>query len=293
MTIKNLKPKHMKTTKNKSCVLFLILSTFGINLLAQGYGEIRGIIKDTELDRVPFATIKILQGNYLVGGTQADEEGNYHYKPLNPGIYELLVIEPGHLSQPVNKINVVPNQATYVDVTMQLNVLGTVTVTAPPVDYSRSGVEKTMFSFVSLDAKELNQLAGYSTGNIQGALELMSSDVIASPDGSVHFRGSRGDASGYFVDGVRTLNASNIPGLSIQNITVFSGGVPASYGDVTSGAILITTKGYFSGLRDKNIRINEQQERLREDKKQKKALEEEKARKLEIDAEKNKVKKES
>jgi hypothetical protein len=255
---------------------------------AQGFGEIRGLIKDDALEPVPFATVKILQGNLLIGGTQSDMDGKYHYKPLNPGVYEMIVIEAGHQTQPVNKISIVPNEATYVDVKMKINSLGTVEVIAPPVDYTKTGVDKSMFSMTSIDSKDLNRMAGYNRGEIKNALEMITTDAVATPDGEVHFRGSRGDASGYFVDGVRTLGPVTIPGLAIENITVFSGGVPAAYGDVTSGVVVITTKSYFSGMRDKNIRVAEQKEKIREAKREKKALADEIDRKKEIEAEKEK-----
>jgi hypothetical protein len=279
----------MKTTK-KSIVLMAALLLLGISNFAQGYGEIRGIIKDTELEPVPFAKIKVVQGNLLIGGTQADDEGRYHYKPLNPGIYEIVVMDPGHQTQPVNKINVKPNEATYVDVKLAVNSFSTIEVIAAAIDYAQTGVDKTMFTMVSIDARELNRMAGYTPGDVKNSLELVTSDAINTGDGEVHFRGSRGDANGYFVDGVRTLKPITIPGLSIDNLTVFSGGVPASYGDVTSGVVIITTKSYFSGIRDKNMRISAQREREAEVNAKKKAEMDEENRKKEIEAEKLKEK---
>lgn len=272
----------------KQGLLALYVVCSGMVLNAQGFGEIRGIIKNTQLEVVPFAVVKILQGTQLIGGAVADENGQYHYKPLVPGSYELLVMDPGHQTQPVNKIKVVPNGATYVDVKLTPNTLETVNVVAKPIDYAPQGVDKTMFSMISLDAKDLNVNAGYTRGDIKGALQTLVSDVVQTPDGEVHFRGSRGDASAYFIDGVRCLNASTIPGLGIENLTVFSGGVPAMYGDVTSGLVIITTKSYFSGIRDKNIRLAEQRERQAQAKAQQKAEEEEAKRAKEIEAEKAK-----
>jgi len=273
--------------KTVLCAIFAVI-TFVSS--AQSIGEIRGIIKDTDLQPVPFATVKILQGKSLIGGTQTDIDGRYNYKPLVPGTYELLIMEPGHQTQPVNKIKVIPNEATYVDVKLTVNTLATVTVMAKPVDYTRSGVDKTMFNQVTMDAEELNRSASYSRGDIKGALESVTSDVISTGDGEVHFRGARSDASGYFVDGVRTLNAGIIPGLSIENLSVFPGGVPAMYGDLSSGVVMITTMGYFSGLREKNVRLSAQKEAKEQEKVDKKAKEDEDRRLKEIDEEKAKEK---
>jgi hypothetical protein len=234
--------------------------------------------------------VKILQANQLIGGSQTDENGRYSYKPLNPGTYEILVLDPGHATQPVNKIKVKANEATYVDVKLSPNTFTAVEVRAKAIDYTHTGVDITMFNQVSMDVEELNHNAGYTKGDIKGALESVTSDVIQSPNGEVHFRGSRGDASGYFVDGVRTIGTTNVPGLALENLSVFPGGVPAMYGDLTSGAVIITTKGYFSGLREKNVRRTAYFERKEEERASQKAKEEEENRAKEIEAEKAKEK---
>jgi hypothetical protein len=142
-----------------------------------------------------------------------------------------------------------------------------------------------MYIMKSIDSKELMQIAGYNSGNIQDVLKYTTSEVIET-GGEVHVRGARGEATGYFVDGVRTLGATNVPGLCVENLTFFSGGVPAMYGDLTSGAVIVTTKSYFTGIRDKEMRNRA----MRESREEKKALEkaklEEEKRKKEIEKEK-------
>lgn len=252
-----------------------------------GYGEIRGIIKDMQdLQPVPYATVKITQGDYLVGGTTTDENGKYKYKPLTPGTYEIYVSEAGHQTQPVHKIAVTPNEATYVDVKLASNTFSEIVVEAKAYDYSKSGVDKTMYTMVSVDAKDLLKNASFNAGDIKGSLAVLKSDVIEGSDGEVHVRGSRGDATAYFVDGVRTISPNTIPNLSIENLTFFSGGVPAMYGDLTSGAVIVTTKSYFSGIRDKNIRVAQVREKIKEEKALQKAKEDEEKRLKEIQEEK-------
>ncbi len=279
----------MKTLNLKTAFICLLFVAFGLNSNAQGYGEIRGIIKSTDLEPVPFATVKILQGKILIGGTQTDIEGKYKYKPLDPGTYDIVIMDPGHQTQPVNKIKVVPNEATYVDVKLTANVIGDVIVTAKPYDYTHSGVDNNMYSMKSVDATELMQMAGSSRGEIKGALTSMTSDVIET-NGELHFRGTRGDATGYFIDGVRTLGGSTVPGMCIENLTVFSGGVPAMYGDVMGGVVIITTKSYFSGIRAKNMRNIAYQEKIAEKKRIEKAQKDEEKRLKEIEEEKLKEK---
>jgi hypothetical protein len=239
-------------------ILIILGITNITHLKAQdAYGEIRGKIKDNMGQPVAFAVIKILQGDHLVGGATADEDGNYICKPLAPGYYEMMVMEPGHLTQPVRKIVVTPSEATYLDVKMKIREFEGITVVAEAVDYTQSGVDKSMFVFKSIPAKELNVNASYTSGNVKGALEGLSSEVVATNNGEIHIRGSRDGASGFYVDGVKTFGQTSLPGAAIENLTFFTGGVPAMYGDLSTGAVMITTKGYFSGMREKNIMLQE------------------------------------
>jgi hypothetical protein len=277
--------KHV-TIKTAS-IVFILFLLHSINIKAQdAYGEIRGIIKDEDLKTIPYATIKITQAGVLVGGTQTDDKGRYKYKPLSAGLYEMTVMEAEHQTLQVSKIKVIPNQATYVDLKLSVNTLTTVTVTAKKIDYTQSGVEKTMYSMQSISAEELMQNASVSRGDIKNAVVAVSSDVVQSANGDIHVRGARPDATAYYIDGNKTLSANQIPGLAIENLTFFSGGVPAMYGDLTSGAIIVTTKSYFSGLREKNMRNTAYREKIQEKKDAEKAKKDEETRKKEIEEEK-------
>lgn len=243
----------MKTLhlKNQLSILLLFISLTGFS---QSYGEIRGYITNEGKEPITFATVKILQGNLLVGGTVTDENGRYQYKPLDPGTYNIVVLESGHITQPVNNIKVKPNDATYVDVTLKINLLIEIEVVAEPIDYTGTGVDITIFHTASLDATELQRNSGATRGDMKSVLGTMSSDILSTGNGELHFRGARDGASGFYVDGVRTLNLNNVPALSVENISVFTGGVPAMYGDLSSGVVMITTKSYFSAQRENNIR---------------------------------------
>jgi hypothetical protein len=266
----------MKTLKLNLLALMMIIGQF---LAAQqSYGEIRGILKNDLKEMVPFATVKIMQGGALIGGTQSDIEGNYHFKPLEPGKYDVVVMEAGHKAKQISGVKVIPNEPTYLNIKLQSNTLGTVEVvgTIQKEDYTQSGCNTSMFSMVSLDATELMQNASFDHANLMTAVTAVSSDVIETPDGGYHFRGSRSDANAVYMDGVKLLDMGGVPGLSIENMTVFSGGVPAMYGDVTVGVIVVTSKSYFSGIREKNMR-NQRLKEQRAAKEERRKEEEEKA----------------
>jgi hypothetical protein len=49
----------------------------------------------------------------------------------------------------------------------------------------------------------------------------------------------------YIVDGVKCSDVFNVPSVAISKMMVFTGGLPAKYGDTMGGAIVVETKGYF------------------------------------------------
>lgn len=279
----------MKTLNTYLTGLLFAAISFTHPLQAQqAFGEIRGLVKNTDLETVPFATVKILQGDQLIGGTITDEKGLYKFKPLNPGSYEVMIMEASHNTKKISKVKVIPGDATYLDVKLSPNTLDMVIVQAE--EYTPPAIDRTMYQFESISGKELSETAGWTNGDVMSAVPLLVSDVVVDGSGGLHFRGARGDASSSYIDGVKTYADNIIPGLAIDNLTIFTGGVPAMYGDMMGGAVIVTTKSYFSGMRDKNLRIAEQRERRAEEKRQKQAQLDEDNRQKEIEAEKAKEK---
>jgi len=73
----------------------------------------------------------------------------------------------------------------------------------------------------------------------------MTTDIQRTTDGDLIIRGSRPGDVVYFVDGVKTESLGTVPGSSIGGVTVYTGGIPAKYGDTTGGVIILETKSYF------------------------------------------------
>ena len=64
----------------------------------------------------------------------------------------------------------------------------------------------------------------------------------ADEGSSLNVRGSRSDATDYYVDGIK-VRGSALPQSAIEQITVMNSGLSAMYGDATGGIISITSKG--------------------------------------------------
>src|SRR5688572_9425202 len=79
------------------------------------------------------------------------------------------------------------------------------------------------------------------TKNIN-ALAATTAGLSSIDGGDISIRGSRSNATDYYLDGIR-VNASLIPQSEIEQLQVITGGIEARYGDVTGGLISLTSKG--------------------------------------------------
>lgn len=82
--------------------------------------------------------------------------------------------------------------------------------------------------------------------DLKSLITSMSSNVQQTADGSLVIRGARKGDMIYMVDGVKVRgDAGQIPSVSIGYMQVYTGGLPAKYGDTLGGVVVIESKSYF------------------------------------------------
>jgi hypothetical protein len=269
----------MKNFNQTVITCLLVMGSF--NVFSQSsMGAVKGQILNNDHEPVIGATVKILQGGYLIGGTDTDDKGMYTYKPLNAGNYDILISSVETQTKRITDVRVSSEKTTYVDATVNTNTLEGVDVVA----HIKPVIDKTFMDIKEISAEEFLHMA-VDRGNIVDAVINISSEATQGSDGELHVRGGRGDATAYIVDGVKSPNITGVAALAVENVAVITGGIPAQYGDISSGVIVVTTKDYFSGIQDAHMRNNyiiENKERI---KREKDALQKEKQRKKEIEEE--------
>jgi outer membrane receptor protein involved in Fe transport len=59
-------------------------------------------------------------------------------------------------------------------------------------------------------------------------------------------RGARPTSTQFITDGMKSRTGDiGIPGIAVGSVKVYTSGIPAEYGDVTGGVIVVETKSYF------------------------------------------------
>jgi hypothetical protein len=234
-----------------------VLIFTGFSLVAQ---DNNGAIKVTLTDKatketIPFANIVAYQGGVQIAVGTTNMDGEVFIKPLRPGKYTVKGVYVGYKPQEIRDIVVGEGKTAYVTIGLsndggvQLDEVEVVTYAVPLIDPdTKTGQTVTREEYQNLATKDVNSVAATTGGVFQ-----------KDDGGALNVRGARtgqgGIASsptGYFVDGMKVIGGLNLPQQSIGSLEVITGGVPASYGDLTSGAISISTRGpqskFFGGV---------------------------------------------
>lgn len=234
-------------------ILILIASVFcSLQFLnAQNYGEIHGQLVDYESENpLPFANVTTNYGGQLKG-TTTDENGRFKLKPLQPGTYDLTVRYLGYDTRMIKRVEVTPGK---------INMLGKIEMAQdnelPIVDIvGHKLINKDQPNAIVLRSAELKHNA--LRNNPAELVGSITPELQTDEGGNFIVRGGRPGTSATFLDGVRLMGPlARIPGSAIKSITVHTGGIPAKYGDVTGGIVVIETKSYFDYFYENNSRTD-------------------------------------
>lgn len=221
--------------------LLLLSTVLGNSLIhAQGLGEIRGRVFGPDGAPVPSANVTTMLNETLFG-TVTDLEGRFVLKPLPPGRYGLKVTFVGYSDIDLAAVEVLADRATYLrDLRMTIPTMKVF----EKVEYVRELITIDDPSRMSLLAEDIAKLA-----TVKDPIKFMGSQfpgVTPALNGDgLYFRGSRSENMVSFIDGVKISGGvPRVPPSAISSVQVYTGGLPARYGDVTGGVIVIETKTY-------------------------------------------------
>jgi hypothetical protein len=234
------KTSHMKTNILIS-ILLLGFSTLTIGQDAQ----IKGKVWDASLNApLSFANVYVEYGDKVIG-TTTDFDGHFVLKPLTSGTYNLTVSMVGYQTTTTIGVLVKNNKTTRLD---GLKLVGKSTLLKAVVieTYQKPLIDYGNPSEITMVASKLR--ATPAAKSPMDAVNMMTTDVKKDEaTGKLYFRGARPETTGYYIDGVKQSGEfSNLPGSAIGQLTVYVGGIPAAYGDLTGGVVAIETKSYFN-----------------------------------------------
>ena len=250
--------------KKVKLIAALVAATFATVLSAQETGIIKGTITDEKGGNMPMVTVALMEDSTLLSAISTDNNGDFTFKLLTPGLYNLRFSFVGYHLKKVDGVEVSPNRTSYVYKSM---VPESIVLTGAEV-VADAWVKPIINSdFSTMQTISIDQIEHLSTGksDIMAMVVALSADVQPSDDGKdLYMRGSRTGTNGYYIDGNRITGTAEVPGQGISEMIVLTGGVPAEYGDCTGGLVIITTKDFKTEMRRKEIAYRERKEKEEE-----------------------------
>lgn len=221
-------------------ILFIIVFLFGIaNINAQNSAAIRGKIIAPDGQPLPGANI-VTQAFGKTIGTTTDMDGYFVLKPLPEGKFDITVSFIGYANYTVKEIEL-SNDQIYFAKTIKLSddekLPEVVVAVRKPIDADQT------INKMTLKAADLKNMP--TGGSISNILRAISTEIQVDNNNKIILRGSRPGNSITIVDDVKSMGDASVPGLAIGSVTVYTGGIPAKYGDFTGGVVLIQTKSFF------------------------------------------------
>ncbi|NGF75120.1 carboxypeptidase-like regulatory domain-containing protein [Fluviicola sp. SGL-29] len=201
-------------------------------------GEIQGyLVEKSTKELVPLTHVFIrdLDKVYQV---ISDEEGMFRISAIPAGTYTLQIRYEGDTIK-VDPVQIKMNSITQLGKIelAPIQQLGTVYITPgvrlidgdlPIPQLTGDEIAKSVAKF---DPK--------------GLITSMSSEVRIADDGSLVFRGARKGDMIYMIDGIKANDVVTVPSSAIGSMMVYTGALPAKYGDTLGGVVVVETKSYF------------------------------------------------
>lgn len=229
-----------------------VLLTASYSLGQAGMGAIQGSVIDADTkETIPFVKVVLSQGGIVKGGTETDFDGKFQFPSIASGSYDIEFRSVDYQPMKLQGINVSAERITFLNKTeigkpddvKELEEVQVVAYKVPLINKDGGAAGQTITR---------EDIAKLPVRSAQGVAATVGGVNENEGSGGLSVRGSRDDASYYFIDGIKVRGSANLPKSALEEVSVITGGLPANYGDATGGIISVTTRGpskeYFGSI---------------------------------------------
>ncbi len=237
---------------NLLLVSLLLTAFYGFSQV--GAGTLKGTVTDVDTgDPIPFAKVVMKQGGSIKAGAETDFDGVFQINSVNAGVYDVEISNEveGFKPQLRTGVKISSEKITFLDDiglgkakdVLDIEEVEVIAYKVPLInkDGGASGSTVTREDIAKLPVRSAAGVAG-TVGGVN----------TNEGSGNISVRGSRADATYFYIDGIKVRGSSNLPKSAIEEVQVITGGLPANYGDATGGIISVTTRGpssqYFGSV---------------------------------------------
>ena len=207
-------------------------------------GSIMGRVTDPDSHKPVVDAIVLIEGTGSTLDYLTDSNGYYYASNIPAGVY---TVSATVMSKRAEVTGVKMGNDEVVTINMELSVAitiggneGIVVVASKP--YVIPLIDQIDSKMNILDGKDIKEMA----------VVLKVSDIAITQAATIkvgndyYVRGSRAGAMAYYIDGGKVMGSPDIPLCGLDNYRMYSGHVPAKYGDALGGIVVIETRNYFS-----------------------------------------------
>ena len=230
---------------------FLLVGSYSFS--QSGLGTLKGTVRDDgSKEALPYSKVLIKQNGTIKGKALTDFDGKFQINAIQPGSYLVEIRNAeGYQPQEITAVLISSDKITFLD-----NILLSKPKDVQDIDetvviaYKVPLIDKDGgASGATVTREDISRLPVRSAAGVAQSVGGVNSN---EGTGAISVRGSRSDATYFYIDGIKVRGSSNIPKSALEEVAVITGGVPANYGDVTGGIISITTRGpsatYFGSV---------------------------------------------
>ena len=205
-------------------------------------GEVVGTVQVEQTGEMAYGAVAFIVDQDKKYQALVDPDGRFRISAIPAGDYTLNIKFQGD-TMPNIPVKIPMDgicQAGLIKFTADPKMLDAVIVVA---NNQRMKLEYGSLPIKELTAEEIEQSpVKFSVSDLATTL---SSEVRKDEDGQLMFRGARKGDMIYMLDGVKSNEVYNVPSCAIGRMMVYTGGLPAKYGDTLGGAVVVETKSYF------------------------------------------------
>lgn len=207
-------------------------------------GSVMGRVTDPDSHKPVGDAIILIEGTGSTLDYLTDSNGYYYASNIPAGVYTVSATVMSKRAE-VTGVKIVNDEV--VTVNMELSVAitiggnqGVVVVASKP--YVIPLIDQIDSKMNTLDTKDVKEMA----------VVLKVSDIATTQAATIkvgndyYVRGSRAGDMAYYIDGGKVMGSPDIPLCGLDNYRMYSGHVPAKYGDALGGIVVIETRNYFS-----------------------------------------------
>lgn len=235
-------------------VLVSVLLTMSYGFSQTGLGTLKGVVKDSDTkEPIPFAKVVIKQGDNIKAGAETDFDGSFQINAINAGSYDVEISNEveGYKPQKIEGVKISSEQITFLDKivigkgkdVLDIEEVEVIAYRVPLIDKDGGASGSTV------TREDIAKLPVRSAAGVAGTVGGVNAN---EGSGELSVRGSRSDATYFYIDGIKVRGSANLPKSAIEEVKVITGGLPANYGDATGGIISVTTRGpsaqYFGSI---------------------------------------------